>query len=135
MDASDLPTLIRENEFAEFNIPRSIKFDRIEVSNILDTNYVGLDVVLTLWGPLLHESKGAAIIGYFMNWMGFDKAGRAVTEARGQVFEDLVKKVMEKEKVRLGSFLTECLMFSMKPKFNSKDFMGNFSMSISFKCH
>jgi len=107
MDARDLPTLIRENEFAEFNIPPSIKFDRIEVSNILDTNYVGLDLVLTLWGPLLQESKGAAIIGYLMNWM-VDKAGRAATEASGQVFKDLVKKVMEKEKVRSDLyFLTE----------------------------
>jgi len=104
MDARELPPLIRENEF---NIPSSIKFDRIEVSNILDTNYVGLGDVLTLWGPLLQESRGAAILGYFMNWMGFDKAARAVSGARGQVSKDLVKKVMEKEKVRSDLYFHE----------------------------
>jgi len=64
MDVRELPPLINENTFAEFNIPSSIKFDRIEVSN-----YVGLSDVLTLCGPLLQESRGAAIIGYFMTWM------------------------------------------------------------------
>ncbi|KAM6494778.1 protein of unknown function (DUF4470) domain containing protein [Amanita muscaria] len=98
MDARDLPQLIRKNEFSDFNIPSSIKFDRIEVSNILDTNYVGIHDVLTLWGPLLQESRSAAIIGYFMNWTMFEKAGRA-SGAGGRVMKDLVKKVLEKEKV------------------------------------
>ena len=99
MDACKLSHLIRENEFSEFNIPSSIKFDRIEVSNILDTNYVGLHDVLTLWGPLLQESRSAAIIGYFMNWTMFEKVGRA-SGAGERVMKDLVKKVVEKEKVR-----------------------------------
>ncbi|KIL61611.1 hypothetical protein M378DRAFT_166732 [Amanita muscaria Koide BX008] len=104
MDACDLPQLIRENVFSEFNIPSSIKFDRIEVSNILDINYVGIHDVLTLWGPLLQESRSAAIIGYFMNWTKLEKAGR-VSGAGGRVMEDLVKKVLEKEKGVMTNFM------------------------------
>ena len=77
-----------------------MKFDRIEVSNILDANYVGLRDVLTLWGPLLEESRSAAINGYFMNWPIVQQAGRALW-ADDCVRENLVQQVMEKEKVRL----------------------------------
>jgi len=49
------------------DLPASIRFDRIEVSNILDANYVGMRGVLTHWAPFLAESNTAAIVGYFMN--------------------------------------------------------------------
>ncbi|KAK0466661.1 hypothetical protein IW261DRAFT_1426699 [Armillaria novae-zelandiae] len=43
-------------------------FNRIEVSNIVDKNYVGMSV-LSDWGPLLNKSDHhCAIIGLFMNW-------------------------------------------------------------------
>ena len=45
-------------------------FDRIEVSNIVDSNYVGVPRVLSTFGPLLNpENKSAAIVGLFMNWV------------------------------------------------------------------
>jgi len=99
-DARELPRFIHENAFSEFNVPSSIKFDRIEVSNILDPNYVGLRDVLTLWGPLLVESRSAAIVGYFMNWPTVQQDGHASWTKDSDVMENLVQRVMEKEKVR-----------------------------------
>lgn len=44
-------------------------FDRVEVSNIADKEYVGVSGVLEDWGPLLRKDhKHAAIVGTFMNW-------------------------------------------------------------------
>ena len=95
LDARELPSLIHENALSELNVPSSIKFDRIEVSNILDANYVGLRDVLIPWGPLLEESRNAAIVGYFMNWHMVQQGGRAA------VSDDcLIQQVMAKEKVR-----------------------------------
>jgi len=79
-------------------IPSTIKFDRIDVSNILDANYVGPHDVLTLWGPLLGKSGNAALLGYFMNWTKLQRNGRA-SEAGGRVMKDVIKKLLEKEKV------------------------------------
>ncbi|KAH8832378.1 hypothetical protein DL96DRAFT_1581831 [Flagelloscypha sp. PMI_526] len=46
-----------------------ISFDRIEVSNICDQEYVGVPRLLEAWGPHLSISnKHAAILGLFMNW-------------------------------------------------------------------
>jgi hypothetical protein len=84
------------------NLPPSIRFDRIEVSNILDFNYVGLHDVLTLWAPLLQEGRNAAIIGYFMNWAVSGKSklpGRA-SMAGESVVKGLLRKVMAREEVR-----------------------------------
>lgn len=99
--ACQLPRVIHENLLSEFKLPSSIKFDRIDVSNILDANYVGLRDVLTLWGPLLEGSRSAAIVGYFMNWAIFQNAGSATT-ADGDVMKRLVLRVIEKEMVRFN---------------------------------
>jgi hypothetical protein len=105
LDARELPRRIRENEFSEFNIPSSIKFDRIEVSNIVDTDYVGLDDVLTLWGPYLKKNRSAAIVGYFMNWVELQKDGRSSGRS---VQESLLLKVFNKEEVSSNlALLTE----------------------------
>jgi hypothetical protein len=105
LDARELPRRIRENEFSEFNIPSSIKFDRIEVSNIVDTDYVGLDDVLTLWGPYLKKNRSDAIVGYFMNWVELQKDGRSSGRS---VQESLLLKVFNKEEVSSNlALLTE----------------------------
>lgn len=66
-DAVDLPSEIS-----------SMRFDRIEVSNIVDKNYLGLSTVLTKWGPLLNpENEHSALIGLFMNWVAYEKEGSA----------------------------------------------------------
>ncbi|KAH7096087.1 hypothetical protein BKA62DRAFT_720618 [Auriculariales sp. MPI-PUGE-AT-0066] len=48
---------------------KSQKFDRIEVSNICDLEYVGIRHVLEDWAPLLNPANPhSAIICLFMNW-------------------------------------------------------------------
>jgi len=99
-DARLLPRIICDNSLPEVNIPPSIKFDRIEVSNILDENYVGLRDVLTLWAPLLQDSKSAAIVGYFMNWAFSGNVPGRATMAGERVASSLIPKVLAKEKVK-----------------------------------
>jgi len=101
-NACRLPRVIHENSLSEFKLPSSIKFDRIDVSNILDANYVGLRDVLTLWGPLLKESRSAAIVGYFMNWTLSQNGGNATTAGRDAI-KRLLPRVLEKEMVRSNS--------------------------------
>jgi hypothetical protein len=98
-DARVLPRVILDDALSELNIPPSIKFDRIEVSNILDENYVGIHDVLTLWAPLLQDSSSAVIVGYFMNWAFSHKVPGRATAAGRRVTAGLVRKVLAKEMV------------------------------------
>ncbi|KAK0452836.1 uncharacterized protein EV420DRAFT_1558595 [Desarmillaria tabescens] len=74
-DARDLlPTLKSSPSFPQ-------RFDRIEVSNIVDKNYVGMSV-LTDWGPLLNEANPhAAIIGHFMNWPVWKESAKPLSSS------------------------------------------------------
>ncbi|THU96978.1 hypothetical protein K435DRAFT_722257 [Dendrothele bispora CBS 962.96] len=87
-DAVDLASLIRNDEIA--GVPSSITFDRIEVSNIVDVEYVGLEKVLEAWGPMLkdkQENKHAVLVGLFMNWpLSWDRADsmKATLESLGE---------------------------------------------------
>lgn len=76
LDACDLACKIRDGSLTADGIPSSIRFDRIEVSNIIDANYVGLNNVLMSWSPLLCDNRTAAIVGYFMNWFMVQANGR-----------------------------------------------------------
>ncbi len=56
-------------------------FDRIEVSNIVDKNYVGMSV-LSDWGPFLNKSNHhSAIVGLFMNWPTWKASGNAMSSS------------------------------------------------------
>lgn len=87
--ASALPQGIRDGVFTMQGVPATIRFDRVEVSNILDANYVGIRGVLTSWGPLLADGSFAAVVGYFMNWVAIQEDGDA---ARGD--RSVVKALM-----------------------------------------
>jgi hypothetical protein len=67
MDTRQLAQEIRNSTLAHI-VPPTITFDRIEVSNIFDTEYVGIPGVIESWGPFLKTSVDAAIVGSFMNW-------------------------------------------------------------------
>lgn len=67
-DASDLSQMIRRGHLSKSGVLPSTKFDRIEVSNIIDAEYVGIPGVLETWGPFLKETKHATLIGSSMNW-------------------------------------------------------------------
>lgn len=56
-------------ELAKICLKQVMKFDRIDVSNICDDNYLGLDQILTDWSPLLNDkNKYSALITCFINW-------------------------------------------------------------------
>ncbi|PPQ79343.1 hypothetical protein CVT26_007458 [Gymnopilus dilepis] len=95
-DARAVPAGIHKGVFAKYNLPPSVRFDRIEVSNILDANYVGLDGVLTNWGPLLAEGRDAAVVGYFMNWMTQQQDGRG-SRAGEAVMSRLISAYLKKD--------------------------------------
>jgi len=59
---------LQQGKLSKNGLSPTIKFDRIDVSNILDDNYVGIEPLLTKWKPFLADTKHAAIVGYFMNW-------------------------------------------------------------------
>ena len=50
------------------HLDKQEKFDRIDVSNIVDINYVGLEKVLQDWGPMLKKNEFSTLITTFMNW-------------------------------------------------------------------
>lgn len=70
--------------FIEYN-RKDVRFDRIEVSNIVDGGYVGVEGTLAAVGPLLRENNPyAAVVSLFMN------AVHLVQQSRSrQVFPDL----------------------------------------------
>jgi hypothetical protein len=103
-DASILSRTILDNELISYGIPASIRFDRIEVSNIMDDNYVGIDGVLTAWAPLLAENRCATILGYFMNWVPLWQPDGHASNAGEGVCRELFGRLVNKGKVSLGGF-------------------------------
>ena len=119
LDACDVGHKIQDGSLATDGIPSSIRFDRIEVSNIIDANYVGLNNVLTSWSSLLCDNRTAAIVGYFMNWFIIQGDGR-VSGAGESVNTKLMGVLWDKVKqVRLS--------LSWTGQFNSYFIMGAWS--------
>ncbi|KAF9224203.1 hypothetical protein BS17DRAFT_780637 [Gyrodon lividus] len=96
-DACVLSDAITHGELTAYGIPPTTRFDRVEVSNILDPNYVGIQGVLDSWEPLLSTSVHATIVGYFLNWIMFQEGGKVGT-AGHSVFKKIVRQMMEDEK-------------------------------------
>ncbi|KZV88308.1 hypothetical protein EXIGLDRAFT_619572 [Exidia glandulosa HHB12029] len=78
-------------------------FDRIEVSNIVDVEYVGVASVLQDWGPLLNkDNEHAALVGTFMNW--FVSQPTAKAESAGPtVITRLMKEIFDASQARGGT--------------------------------
>lgn len=87
----ELSADLKRGRFRNLGLPASIRFDRIEVSNIIDANYVGLREVVDQWGPLLAKQRNAVLVGYFMNWFLIHKNGRACG-ADPAAFEKAMKR-------------------------------------------
>ncbi|KAA1477215.1 hypothetical protein DENSPDRAFT_844415 [Dentipellis sp. KUC8613] len=92
-NAKSLPEDIRSGSL-EPTIPKDIAFDRIDVSNILDVEYVGLAAVLQGWGPLLKETKTATVLGYFMNWVKRQKSAH-LQNSDDRTIRKLMKELMD----------------------------------------
>ena len=67
-DAVELSRAIASNSLSHFGVGSETFFDRIEFSNIGDTNYVGIAPMVDAWGKYLKKTKDATLLGYFMNW-------------------------------------------------------------------
>ncbi|RXW19088.1 hypothetical protein EST38_g6766 [Candolleomyces aberdarensis] len=91
-EACALAKGIGGDTFTDMGITSNTRFDRIEVSNILDFNYVGTRGVLTAWSPFLGQGKHAAIVGYYMNWFMIQKDGRAQGASRSMM-NQLTKQI------------------------------------------
>lgn len=72
-EACALAQGISQGMLAECGVPSTTRFDRIDVSNIMDLNYIGIRGVMNAWGPLLAKTDNAALTGYFMNWAVYEK--------------------------------------------------------------
>ncbi|KAJ2915807.1 hypothetical protein MD484_g4592, partial [Candolleomyces efflorescens] len=96
-EACALSKDIKENKFTGMGITSNTRFDRIEVSNILDISYVGTRRVLTSWSSFLSQNKHAAIVGYYMNWSMVQKDAR-VEGATRAAFTEVMERMIEREK-------------------------------------
>ncbi|KDQ54024.1 hypothetical protein JAAARDRAFT_38617 [Jaapia argillacea MUCL 33604] len=95
-DARELSRQVGANVLSKLNIPRS--FDRIDVSNILDTEYVGISGVLSSWGPLLKDTKHATMLGYFMNWITSQPGARPESPT---LVHALTRRLIREGKIRI----------------------------------
>lgn len=69
-DARDLAKDLRSGALNSQGLSKNLHFDRIDVSNIIDTEYVGIPNVLADWAPLLSEDNPCAtLFGHSMNWV------------------------------------------------------------------
>jgi hypothetical protein len=93
-DACRLAKDIRSGTLSEA-IPPSISFDRVEVSNTFDSEYIGVTKLLADWAPLLKRVDDAAIVGSFMNWA--PKQRGAMTSSCDQTTLSRITKAMAKD--------------------------------------
>ncbi|KAF9236097.1 hypothetical protein BU15DRAFT_50530, partial [Melanogaster broomeanus] len=93
-DARYLSLAITEGELTAYGIPPTVRFDRVETSNILDPNYVGVQDVLEAWGRLLAPGDHATIVGYFLNWFAFQE-GATVHDAGEGVCARITKQLVQ----------------------------------------
>ncbi|ESK84858.1 hypothetical protein Moror_14952 [Moniliophthora roreri MCA 2997] len=74
--------------------PHLRRFDRIEVSNVMDEKYLGIDKVLQSWGPLLDRSRDdSALIGSFASWSVDCRRGSASDDS--ELSSECARKLSE----------------------------------------
>ena len=78
-DAGELSKMMRSGALSPYGVPATTRFDRIDVSNIIDIEYMGILRVLSDWGPLLSSdtNKHASLVGYSMNWAAHQQGAKA----------------------------------------------------------
>jgi hypothetical protein len=67
-DARDLANDLNSNALSIHELSENTRFDRFDVSNIIDSENVGTSNILSHWAPLFETIPCATIIGYFVNW-------------------------------------------------------------------
>ena len=69
-DARELAGNIQSGTYTSQGLLKNSTFDRIDVSNIIDAEYLGISNVLAEFSPLLNKANPCAtIIGFSMNWV------------------------------------------------------------------
>lgn len=68
-DLGKLSQAISKGDYESLGLPPTMKFDRVEVSNTIDIEYLGVRNVLEKWGTKLKEDNShATLFAYSMNW-------------------------------------------------------------------
>ncbi|KAF6236092.1 hypothetical protein HO173_005720 [Letharia columbiana] len=100
VNATELPSLLDDRL-------KESAFDRIEISNIADANYIGLEKSLSTFGPLLKnrkQSSHATLITLFMN------AAEQAAQARGYDIEAMMTGMQ-----KISQFLPSKLPANQNP--------------------
>jgi len=116
----DLSRIILDDKLALWDIPASIRFDRIEVSNILDNNFLGINQVLTDWAPFLANGRYSTILGYFMNWAAISQSNGMASGASDYVRRQLVERLVKTNRVSIRIFSPLHLSTSHSLKYPTK---------------
>jgi hypothetical protein len=99
-DARELSKDISSGKLSSIT-PSSVVFDRIEVSNICDTEYVGIPDVLANWAPFLRRSDDAAIVGCLTNWAP-KQPGAVAHNCDDKVISCITDKMIKDGRVCMG---------------------------------
>ncbi|EKM51316.1 uncharacterized protein PHACADRAFT_151996 [Phanerochaete carnosa HHB-10118-sp] len=96
-DTIDLATSIRRGDLVRIGIPEEMRFDRIDVSNLVDQDYLGIPSILDAWGGFLKRRDDATIVGHFMNWPGREPGA----EPGKEDMKEVVDRLMNSGKITL----------------------------------
>lgn len=100
LEPETLSQCIRSNMFQRMGLTSAMRFDRIDVANLMDKQD-DLQPTLTAWSPLLREGKHATVMGRFEEWGKMQKNGRCAN-AGNKICGTAVVKLMENTTVRRG---------------------------------
>ncbi|KAM0748895.1 hypothetical protein T439DRAFT_349050 [Meredithblackwellia eburnea MCA 4105] len=93
-DILELADDIAQNRFKASEMSSAQRFDRIEVSNTIDLDILGIGRVLKAWGPLLDlTNPHAALVGLLMSWFNHAERGsfeKATDAEKLQIVERLM---------------------------------------------
>ncbi|GJE94087.1 DUF4470 domain-containing protein [Phanerochaete sordida] len=93
LDALELAKSMWRNDLADIGIPAKIRFDRIDVSNLFDEDYLGVARVLDAWGGFIRRGTGGGVIvGHMINWIGREPSART-TDVNDRLFEKLLRRL------------------------------------------
>lgn len=118
VDALELPSLLKRGGQANYS------FDRIEVSNITDRGYLGLELTLSIFGPLLKprsQNPKATLLALFLNAIHEESYGASVIAS------------LESDKDRICRYLplTREVLANARP--SSADFIRFIEASAMFR--
>lgn len=104
MEAVELSNALASNRLLPLGLSSNIRFDRIEVSNVIDDEYVGIVKIVDAWGTFLKKTKDATLIGYFMNWVRRQRGADPTFSGNAK---ELLDRMVQKGRVSLFSFMSD----------------------------